>query len=460
MILSKNKNEKGFNLLINSVLGFFPISFIFGNFFINLNLAVFCILGIFYLKSKILETKFNFTIKIIFLLFFVILLSTGISFVKSMYLDEYEYNNLEQLIKSITFLRFFLMLIIFYLLSKYEILNFKYFLFSAAFFPAFISSDIIYQHIFGFNIIGLESSNDRLNSSFFGDEFIAGSYIQNFSFFSILLVLFIFQNKKNSNFFLSTVTISLLGLGILLAGNRMPLVLFILGLFLLIFFTNKFKKIILTNFLTLLLIFGFVSSIDDGVKYNFRTLYGGIQKIVSSELINFSNNKSTISSQNENKNLIDDFESFWYGGKLNVDNLQGHPEIFATAIDTWKKNKILGNGIKSFREDCVKIKKHKENRACSNHPHNYYLEILTETGIVGLFIVLSLALIFIIFVFKNYKLFRENFMLTAAIISFFLATFPIKSTGSIFTTGNATYLILIASIIISYKKILHIYKFN
>jgi len=455
-----SKNEKNFNLLINLVFGFFPISFIFGNFFTNANLAIFCILGIYCLKSKILEAKFNFIIKVIFLLFFIIIFSTSIGFIKSIYFEEYQYYNLERLIKSVTFLRYFLMLIIIYLLSEYEILNFKYFLFSAAFFPAFISLDIIYQHISGFNIIGLENTNARLNSSFFGDEFIAGSYIQNFSFFSILLVFFIFQNKKNINFFLSTATIGILGLGILLAGNRMPLVLFILGLFLLFFFTNKFKKIILSNILILFFTFGFVSSIDDGVKYNFRTFYGGLKKIVSSELINFSDKKSTISSKNESQDLTDDFESFWFGGKLGVDNLQGHSEIFLTAIDTWKKNKIFGNGIKSFREDCIKIKKHKENRACSNHPHNYYLEILTEIGIVGLFIVTSLALIFIIFVFKNYKIFRKNFILTASIISLFLATFPLKSTGSIFTTSNATYLILIASIIISYKKILHISNFD
>ena len=30
---------------------------------------------------------------------------------------------------------------------------------------------------------------------------------------------------------------------------------------------------------------------------------------------------------------------------------------------------------------------YKKNRLCSNHPHNYYLEILTETGAVGLIII-------------------------------------------------------------------------
>ena len=93
--------------------------------------------------------------------------------------------------------------------------------------------------------------------------------------------------------------------------------------------------------------------------------------------------------------------------------------LFLTAIDTWKKNKIFGNGIKSFRLDCYKlvgsaiypeagynlypeVRLFKRNRLCSNHPHNYYLEILTETGIVGLFITLAIALLFMVFIFKKF----------------------------------------------------------
>ena len=147
-----------------------------------------------------------------------------------------------------------------------------------------------------------------------------------------------------------------------------------------------------------------------------------------------------------------------------------HIRLFLTAIDTWKKNIIFGNGIKSFRVDCSKLQsqeynlaedvvvKSKKNRLCSNHPHNYYLEILTEVGIIGLFIVSVIALLFILFIFKNFKFVKqiniENLILLSAIISLILETLPIKSTGSIFTTNNATYLILIASIVVSHKKLL------
>ena len=106
----------------------------------------------------------------------------------------------------------------------------------------------------------------------------------------------------------------------------------------------------------------------------------------------------------------------------------------------------------------AKVAEHIKNRMCSNHPHNYYLEILTDTGIAGFLLVCTLALIFVVFIIKNFKFFSGNsmgnYILLASVISLILETFPLKSTGSIFTTNDTTYLILISSIILSYKKLL------
>ena len=95
-------------LYINLVFCLFPISFIIGSFFINLNLLVFCCLGIFYLKSKILKTKYDFPIKIIFIFFFIIFFSSSLSLIKSLYFGEYTDYELEKFSKSILFFRYFL----------------------------------------------------------------------------------------------------------------------------------------------------------------------------------------------------------------------------------------------------------------------------------------------------------------------------------------------------------------
>jgi len=435
-----------------------------GNFVINLNIIVFCILGIVILKSKILTTKFNFPIKIIFLLFLVILLSTGLSFIISLYHEDYNQVNLERLIKAVLFFRYFLMLLIVYLLNKENILNYKYLYFSAIFATITVSLDIIYQFIFGFNIVGIASYGHH-NSGFFGDELIAGGFIQRFSFFSIIFTVLILNSRKSNSFILTTILILILGIGIILSGNRMPLIFFLLGLILIFLINSNFRKIISAGILCVLLTFQLFVLHDPYVKDSYDSLYSNVKNILTGSKSTSNNIENSIDAikeenkQESKKGFLNDFVH--------------HNRLILSAIDVWKKNKILGNGIKSFRLDCHKLQTHaiepldgynlteefvknKKNRLCSNHPHNYYFEILAETGIIGFFITLIIAGLFIIFIFKNFKLLKgntaESFLLLASTISLFLEVFPIKSTGSIFSTFNITYIILISSIILSYKK--------
>ena len=90
------------------------------------------------------------------------------------------------------------------------------------------------------------------------------------------------------------------------------------------------------------------------------------------------------------------------------------------------------------------------------HPHNYYLEILTETGIAG-FTIISLAFLIIIYItfVKKYFLLsplNNNNLIIPFIFLFIAEVFPIKSTGSFFTTGNATYLFLILGILVGLAR--------
>jgi len=65
--------------------------------------------------------------------------------------------------------------------------------------------------------------------------------------------------------------------------------------------------------------------------------------------------------------------------------------------------------------------------------------------------------LFLFFIFKNFKFIKKNnttnIILLSAVVSFFLEMFPIRSTGSFYTTNNITYIILIGSIILSYKDL-------
>ena len=473
-IINLNKKKISINsvLLINLTLAFFPISFIVGNLFINLNLVLFCILGIFHLKSKLLTAKYNLPIKIIFLFFLAILFSTSLSFIKFLYFEDYESIHLGRLIKAILFFRFFLMLIIIYFLNEFKILNLKYFFISAAFSAFVVSLDVIYQYTFGFNIIGLESLGHH-NSSFFGDEWIAGGFIQNFSFFSILFVTHILKNKKYLRFIFTTITTCIVATGILLSLNKMPLVLFFIGLLLAFLFDNKLRKIIPISLLCIFVLFKLMLESDVLLKGKYLTLQNSFKVTIGTlDLENDSGEASKSQKSSEVKKEYSEKIKF-------LNDKTWHGQLLLTALDTWQPNKIFGNGIKSFRFDCYELQrkyrgdlldesviseynfteeyiKSKKNRLCSTHPHNYYFEILTETGIVGLTITLIIAALFLVFILKNFNFLRgnniENFILLAATISLFLEVFPFKSSGSLFTTNDAAYIILISSIIISHKK--------
>ena len=464
-------------LTLNLVFAFFPISFIIGSFVVNLNLLIFCCLGIYYLRSKIFKTKFDLSIKVIFLFFIVILFSTSLSFIKTLYFEGFDQASLERLFKSILFFRFFLLLIVIYLLNKFDILNFKYFFITGALSCVILSADIIYQYIFGFDIIGLKG-NYLDNHGFFGDEHIAGGYIQRFAFFSIFFNILFFKNTKYIRFISTTFIICILTAGIFFSGNRMPLILFLFGLMLIFFFKIEIKRVLLTSFTILLIIFQITILSNEKYMFylynsfhSFKESIKSIASVTTPEKMFWTwTGRGEIPMKSGKVEGGDDIRTKTHF--INVEYVTPHKRLFLTAIETWKLNKIFGNGIKSFRVDCWKLEGRedvylgedlmpgKKNLLCSNHPHNYYFEILTETGVVGLFMTLILAVFLIIFIIKNYKhvsnISPGHLIILSALISLILETLPIRSTGSLFTTNNFTYLVLIASILISYEKILKI----
>ena len=288
-------------LLINIIFALFPLTFIFGNLITNINLVLFCCLGIFCLKEKFHELKFNNPLKIILFLFIIIFISSTISFIKTFYIHGFNNDSFFQFFKSITFFRFFLMLAIAYFLRSAGILQFKYFFLLAAVLPLIVSFDVIFQYIFGFNTVGLKSLGSH-NSSFFGDELISGGYIQNFCFFSIPFLALMFKDRGNFKSIYILILISIMGTGILLSGNRMSLILFFFGLFLFFLINNDLKKVILASLLSLIVIFGFMGFYDQQIKTNYESYYGKAKYILGNISGFLPNNQSEIESKLKKNN--------------------------------------------------------------------------------------------------------------------------------------------------------------
>ena len=122
----------------------------------------------------------------------------------------------------------------------------------------------------------------------------------------------------------------------------------------------------------------------------------------------------------------------------------GHFLLYLTSIDLFIDDPIFGKGIKSFRNNCIN-KVYLPNRVCENHPHNFILEILNDTGIIGLSVILLAILFLLINMYRDYLLgdkrnnLISNWVYIAIIIAIAVQFFPFRSSGSFFSTFNSAY---------------------
>ena len=424
------------------LIAIIPLSFIAGNLVLNFNIIFLILITLIIYRGDVFKIEYDFLDKLIITFFVYIISISLINFFSELSENN---NDLNKMIlkKSFFYLRFLLLYFVIRYLIKENKLNFKILFFSASICCLFVSLDLIYQYIFGFDIFGIEYVDRRRMSGPFGDELIAGSYIQRFSLFLIFSIplLEIFKSKKSSLIILS-IAISLLILSTILSGNRMPLILLMLTLFI-IFISEKDLRRYLIPFVL-------ISSILILSVYNFNKSYkrhlDRYYNHVSEFIVFFSEifSKEGEISANKNRYVIE-----IDGKKIQMPN--AYVKEFEAGYKTWLLNKFVGDGVKSFKKNCQKT----NVINCGPHPHNYYLEVLADLGLVGLVILLFVSLIAIYrSLIKKFSSFDKkfNYYLSPFILLFFVEIFPIRTTGSFFSTGNATYFFLILSIIIALSK--------
>ena len=88
------------------------------------------------------------------------------------------------------------------------------------------------------------------------------------------------------------------------------------------------------------------------------------------------------------------------------------------------------------------------------HPHNYYLEILVDLGIVGIFIFFPIVILTLKKSYKALRHYKYKYIISPFFYIFVMEIFPIKSSGSFFTTNNSAiiFLTLATIVALSYKS--------
>ena len=327
---------------------------------------------------------------------------------------------------TIFYFRFgILILIVWYLLDSYK--RFKYFFFYSLVITLLV---VIFYSFLQLLILHNYNSIDRI-SGLFGAEEIQGSFLLRITPF---ILIFFFYNKKNLNLFFHFLLYLILILNlilILLSGERAAIFLMIFSIFLAFIFLKLGLKFF---FLTLLLI-----------------------SALSFLTINFyPKTKERIFITTYNQLFLDN------SGRKSINFFsKGHEGHFHSAMLMFKQHYFKGVGVRNFRMECQKdiYKELAGEYHCTTHPHNTYMQFLSETGLVGFFS----FMLFLIFIFiKSYKFLVDiyikgekiNAPLGLCFVTILMNFFPLVTTGNFFNNWlSALYLIPVGFLLheISYK---------
>lgn len=360
-----------------------PISLITGPFIPDLSV---CILGFFIIYSLISKKTLRESIISNELLknFLILIFLFNIYLITRSLLAYDPYFSLQSSLFYFRFIPFLIFLTLFFFSNDRNLKNFSYLVILCC---LILFLDVLIEVFFSKRVFGEISPFGHIGrfSSFFGDELILGSYVAYLTPFIIIFFLFLNQNpniKKTIITFLLILTFFIL---IIFSGERVSL--FQYTCFILVYYFIL-EKISVKRFLIFILL------------------------IISMTLILENNDSKSIKRifYETKSQIIDE------NNEIRIFSLH-HESHILTSIDMFNDNKIFGVGSKMFRKLCSdekyayyidysksRVSKEKEPHfvnGCSTHTHHYFIQILSENGILGF---LFLAFIYLYCIYSSFKI--------------------------------------------------------
>lgn len=348
-----------------------PVTLITGPFLSDLSISIISLIFLIYcIKEK--DYSFFKNKYVLFFLFF-----WGYLFLNSLFNNT----NIDSIKISFFYFRFGLFAIAVVALLNTSDYFLKYFFYSLVFCFTILVFDGFYQFSFGENIFGWSIAENNRLGSFFKDELILGSYLSRLWPIFFALSIKYFQNNKKVFHFLIILFILSETL-IFLSGERTSFFYINLSALFVLIFSNNLKKLrLLTLILSLILIL-FISLINPAAKE--RMIDQTLSQIV-------------VKNSKENNNKIYTFS-------------EQHTHHYLSAYKMFLDNRFFGVGIKNFRSFCGNDKYNVSELSCSTHPHNTYIQILSETGLFGFMFVLIVLSYFIInLLLHTYKKLKKSY---------------------------------------------------
>ena len=308
--------------------------------------------------------------------------------------------------------------------------------------------DSFLQFLSGKNIIGFEIKDNRV-SGIFDDELILGSFLLKVFPFTIWLIYFSnFEISKYKN--LLIIFFSMYIITVYLSGERTSLFLIFLATILFIFYLHNLREILLKSFLIFLLFVmsTFITNFGKSDPFN-RIFIKTFNQITNS----FFLTKRDI--QLDKKNLGDLTKDLKKNIQIFSTDHNGH---YLLAYNLFKQSPIFGKGPEGFRYYCRKVEYNSKIGMCSTHPHNIFMQLLSETGLIGIFFYLFGSIFVIISLSKFYKKnmdLKNKYNFYIASIAIIVNFFPLVPSGNFFNNWiSIISYYYIGIYIYSYRKVI------
>lgn len=327
---------------------------------------------------------------------------------------------------SLPYLRFILFsFLISFLIKNNSSKFYSFFFISCSIVISLLFVDTVFQYFNGKNILGFQTVDSQNRISSFFSKMILGSYVLKILPMFLVSIFYLIKFKKyNYKFFFLFYFISIVI--IFLSGDRAPVflsVIFSLGI--LISLKNYRKKIFIFFFcLFILFLFLTITQKRYYDRYIVRTLNEiglGIDKDFNKKKVNFSDHE------------FYDKKIFFFSST--------HQNYFITAINIFKDNIYIGAGPKSYGWLSCSKKYQLDRYSCVTHPHNFYIQLLAETGLIGFGLVLFAFFYFVKYLSvlilsnkKKYEFSKEG--LIVSLMGMIIHLWPITTNGSFFTNYN------------------------
>jgi O-antigen ligase len=463
MIISENKRD--YNKFFLKILIFiFIFSLVSGPFIPDLIVSTSSIFFIYFMiKKKLFLNIFDNKIIIFLILFYIYIIFNSLI----------SNDILISLKSAIPFFRFiFFALLISYIFQNKEYKTFTLYTFTALY--SLIFFDSIFQTIYGFNVLGYQVNAERV-SGIFGDELILGSFVsRTYGIFIFLLFNISPKNKMILFFYITSICLIM----VILSAERTALAIYLIIMFfsfLYLSYKNKFLFIIIISisiltgfffnensykrvvnhtynqitesnsinffsfrhqlhFITAFEIFKDNVFLGAGIK-SFRNLCGEtkyvkkIEKIINNQESNkFIAPYDGIYHFNNDDKII--FLSFNSDTDFSLTPKKIFPRIGIDKSRNYFKS-FIESGDKFSKGDLLFITYEYKN-GCNTHPHSFFMQFLSELGIIG-------TLFFIIIYFKiSAYLFKQIFLTSVkntdyfVMVIFFATLFPLLPSGNFF----------------------------